>query len=156
MANTREPRTPIGGASRLLLDGAWTEIDGFESGTYMGDQMPFFINSPVMSLSSAAANQGSYLVPFRATIVKCIANLVQAPAGASGGLNVGTRADPDHFLDLYDFSTGHATGLIDLTDLSQMVNTSIDAGDIVEFDTDGDGTSAGLVAVTLICVPRLA
>jgi hypothetical protein len=145
----------IGGAHQVALTGAFKVIPGFAAGTYKGDQLPFFINSPVMAwATTAVVQQGTFMVPFNAKIVGLLANVVAAPTTADGSIfEVGTRADPDHFLAGYAFASTVSTGLVDLSSATELVNTSIDAGDVIEFSL-GIETAVGSIAATLVCVPR--
>lgn len=147
------PNATMGRASEVTLDGAFRVIPGFTAGAYQGDQLPFFIGSPAMAMNSAASNQAGLMVPFNATIAAAMLMVTAAPNAANTVLS-GTRADPDHFLDSYSIATT-ITGLTDISSASLLVNTSIDAGDIVEFSTGGEATVAAQCAVTLICVPKI-
>ncbi len=118
-------------------------------------ELALCINSPVMSLSSAAANQGSFVAPCDLTIVAIVYNLIAAPDVAAAEVEVGSRADDDEFVAAWSIPTTHATGLAELpTDDAAVISLNIDKGDVVEFKTDGGATSTGSIAVTLVCMPR--
>jgi len=115
-------------------------------------KIPIVVNSPVMSLSSAASSQGSFVAPCDGTIVQAAMNLIQAPDGATAKLSIGKRGAATAY-DQYSIATTHATGAIDLP-LSGFTSTSVTKGDVIEFATDGAATTAGLVAITLVIMPR--
>lgn len=113
----------------------------------------FIVNSPVMSLSSAAANQGSFVAPCDGTIVAAVANLIQAGTGGTNHLlKFGDRATASAF-GVTTFTTGSSTGVKDLlADLT--VTKTVTKGQVIEFNTDGGATSGGLVAATLVIAPN--
>lgn len=146
--------TGRGKLSAIDVDGAMTVVPGYSQGAQMADQMPVYVNSPLLSLSTAASADGQFMVPFDATIVAVMANITELPDDAAGLLNIGSNADADKFLDDYSIATDADTGLVDLVD--ELVTDEVDAGDVIEFSTDGGATSTGSVAVTLVLAPRLA
>lgn len=118
--------------------------------------IPFVVNSPEMSLSTAASDQGKFVAPCDGTIVKCTVNLVEAPGTASATMSIGIGTDTDYFTSTTDltFATGDATGVRDMTgDLS---NLDVNEGDVIEFNTAGEATTTGLVAATLVISPNAA
>ncbi len=146
-------KSPEARMSAVVMDGVLEKIPGFSAGLF-GENLPFFINSPVMTLHTAQSNQGAFMVPFDATILAVLINVIEDPGTAAGTINVGTRANNDAFVDAYSVATDATLGLADITDNAAVVGTSITAGDVIEFDTGGEATTTGLIAVTLVCVPR--
>jgi len=116
----------------------------------------FVVNSPEMTLHTAQADQGKFTAPCNGTIVKCVANLIEAPGTAAGGIDIGKQGDADYFTatGVISFGTGHALGAIDIT--SSLTNTDVNEGDVIEFGTDGNATTTGLIAVTLVISPNAA
>ncbi len=112
----------------------------------------FTANSPEMSLSTAATNQGKMVAPCDGTIVAVIANLVQAPGSAAAKLQIGDGAGVNTFGE-YSFATTAALGVIDL-DVSALTTAVVTKGAVIEFNTDGAATSTGLVAVTIVVSPN--
>lgn len=145
--------------SHSVMDGLLRKIPGFESGLY-GDQLPFFINSPVMTLHTAVTNQGSFVAPCDMTIVGCIENLVELPGTANATVLIGTRADPNAFATaITSLTSGNggvvgATVLDVATDFDGVSTVNVSQGDVIEFATGGEATTTGLAAYTLVCVPR--
>lgn len=114
--------------------------------------LPIVINSPAMALDSAATHQAPFVMPCNGEIVQATVNLIQAPAGAAAALQFGTRADATAF-ESYSIATSHATGALDIP-LSGFAETDVSKGDVVEFSTDGSATASGIVAATLVIMPR--
>lgn len=115
--------------------------------------LPFVAGSPVMSLSTAAANQGEIASPTAGTIVQALLNILQAPDGAAAAVNIGIRGDADYFLTSgYSVATTAAVEVIDIT--ASLTNTAVTKGQVLSFDTDGAATATGLVAVTLVISPN--
>jgi hypothetical protein len=141
-------------ANAIEMNGLLHKIPGFESGL-KGDQLPIFINSPVMTLHTAQSNQGPFVAPCDLEIVGIAANLIEAPGTAAGTIDIGTRATADANVAAYSFATTDSTGFYNL-DLTDATVTSLlfSQGDVIEFSTNGEATTTGLIALTLICVPR--
>lgn len=147
-------KSKIGRMSELTMDGGFTVIPGFEAGAYDGDKQPFFIDSGAISISATTgnANVKGMMVPFNATLVKALYSWQTAPTATSVPLNVGVRGTAGKFISALDiYATGTGLNTVSATDIA---DTEIDAGDIVEFDIDPTATSGGVVGVTLVCVPR--
>lgn len=119
--------------------------------------MLFAVNSPVMSLSAAASNQGSFVVPCACEIEEIICNLVAVPNTTPATLNIGTRADADALVDAYSIPITATAGAftIPLTNAA-VVATKLNKGDVLEFSTGGEAASAGSVGVTLVLKPSAA
>jgi len=115
-------------------------------------KMPLAINSGVMTLYTAVANNGSFVAPCDLEIVQATVNVIVAPGTAAAALKIGTRAGATAF-ESYSIATSHALGAIDLP-VSAFTTVNISKGDVVEFGTDGAATSTGDAAVTLVCIPR--
>lgn len=133
--------SPSGRTSALQYDGS----------------LPVVINSPVMAYAATAvSNQGSFVAPCDLEIVAAVLNVIVTPTHATADLNIGTRADADAFLDLFEV-TDLATGVHDLLTEGGVlwVNKNINRGDVVEFELTAADTT-GDIAVTLVCMPRYA
>jgi hypothetical protein len=116
--------------------------------------LTFVVNSPTMSLETAAANQGAFVAPCNGEIVAIIGNLIEAPGTAAGTVNIGTVADVDHFLDAYSIATTAAVGVFEIPlDNTAVVNTTVTKGDVIEFDTGGEATTTGIAAFTVVINP---
>ncbi len=142
-------------AGAVQLDGLFHKIPGFEAGAQRGDQLPILINSPVMTLHTAQSNQGSFVAPCDLTIVGIAANVIEAPGTAAGTIDIGTRADDNSNVAAYSFATDETLGYqaLDLTDAT-VLSLTFNQGDVIEFATNGEATTTGLIALTLVCVPR--
>ena len=121
------------------------------SGLQWDGGIPLVVNSPEMSLSTAASDQGKFTAPCDGTIVKVMANLVQAPGTAAAKLQIGADGSKTSIGE-HTFATTDSTGPVDVTD--SMTDLSVSAGDVIEFGTDGAATSTGLVAATLVIMPN--
>ena len=141
-------KTSIGRLSQVSMDGPTLVVPGMENKAYQADQLPFIISSPLLTLvTQGLANQGSFMVPFNAKIVRVMVSIETPVTATAPLLNIGTKADEDHFLDAYTLrSIATSTGLHTLsTATTFFVNDQIDAGDIVEFDADAADDAKTLV-----------
>lgn len=142
--------------SQVQIDGKLSSIPGLDgTGQLMADRLPIFINSPVMTLHTAESTKGAFVAPCALEIVGIAANVIEAPGTAAGTIDVGTRADDDAFVAAYSFATDESTGYqaLDMA-AATVVSTTISQGDVVEFATNGEATTTGLIAVTLVCLPK--
>lgn len=139
-------------ASRVEVDGGARSMPGM--GEVGLDQMPILINSPVMTLHTADANNGSFVAPCDLTIVGIAANVIEAPGTAAGTIDIGTYANDDVNVAAYSFATDETLGYqaLDLDDAT-VLSLSFSQGDVIEFTTNGEATTTGLIALTLVCVP---
>jgi hypothetical protein len=140
-------------ASAIQLDGKFHNMPGMEDGKTL-DQMPIFINSPVLTLHTAQTNQGSFVAPCDLTIIGIAANVLEQPGTAAGTIDIGYNGDDDAYVAAYSFATDETLGYqaLDLDDAT-VLSTSISQGAVVEFTTNGEATTTGEVALTLICIP---
>ena len=118
--------------------------------------LPIVINSPIMTLTATAAglqDQGSFLAPCDLEIVRALIKVLSSTTSSLAALDIGERGDPDSYLDAYPL-TDLVAGLheLDLT-ASQFATLNINKGDVVEFSSP-QATAAGVIAVSLVCMPR--
>jgi len=129
----------------------------YRSGDMVWDgKTPVIFNSPVMNLHTAAVvNQAAFVAPCDLEIVQITYNVIVAPGTAAATFNFGNKADNDAYVDAFSIATTHATGSHDLPlSNAAVVSTSINKGAVVEFDTGGEATATGSVAITVVCMPR--
>lgn len=123
-----------------------------------------YTHSAVLTFTSATQSAlGRFVSPCDGTIVAMMANIIAAPATATGKvISVGSPADDDAHYVAYDIAT-LATGELDLFQ-AMTVNTATAAtvkgktvgkGDVVQFAIGADGASpTGVVAVTMVIAPN--
>lgn len=135
------PKAPEARASAVQYDGA----------------MLFVANSPIMSLSSAATVQGAFVAPCACEIEEIIYNVIAAPDGAPATFNIGTQANNDALVDAFSIATSVALGAktLPLSDAA-VVGTKLNKGDIITFDTGGEASTAGSVAISVVFKPQAA
>ena len=114
------------------------------------------IPSPVITLTATAAgvqDQGPFLAPCDLKIVRALVKVIASTTSSLARLDIGERADPDSYLDAFPL-TNLVAGLheLDLTATS-FATLNIAKGDVVEFSTP-QATAAGVIAVSLVCMPR--
>lgn len=143
--------TPVGRIDYIQGAGALRAIPGYETGAFSADQMPSFIYSDLLDLSTASGTH--FLVPFKANIVKAMINIVAAAASnENGNAQFGTQSNNTVF-GTFTINDTSSTGLQDVT--GSLSDTTIDKGDIVRLGCDGGATTAKNFATMLIIAPRL-
>lgn len=135
------PKAMEARASAILYDGA----------------MLFAANSPIMSLATAATVQGPFVAPCACEIAEIVCNLIAAPDGAPATINIGTQANNDALVDAYSIATSAATGPFTIPlDNAAVVGTTLNKGDVLTFDTGGEGSTVGSIAITVVFKPKAA
>lgn len=116
----------------------------------------YAVSSPLMNLHTAPVlAQGEFVAPCDGTIVKVLRNLTVVPGTANATLTIGKNGDTDFFIDdhvLLTTGNGGVAGVEDIT--SELANTAVAAGDIIQFATGGEATSTGNVAAVVVIMPR--
>lgn len=165
MANTRKERTVEARLNAVVPNGNIREVPGF-TGTatnqaQMMDEVPFLIDFGMTNHSSATTNVsvGSKVVPFDFKIVGAVVPVEDAFGTSSATartLTVGTRDDPDAFVDDYVFATDTATGSLNIfSTATEWVSYNGNAGEELIYGIQQTGTAtAGRTGLCLIVVPR--
>jgi hypothetical protein len=110
-------------------------------------------DSGLLDLTTATTGNGQGLFHAYADfdIESVLLNVTEVPVSAAGSVEIGDQSSDVSILD-YSVLTTADLGLLDITD--ELVKTTIDAGDVVRFNTDGAATSAGEAIVSVVLRPR--
>lgn len=111
------------------------------------------INSGLVTLSTAQTDNAPFVMPCDGTIVQATARVTVAAGTATATLTIGTQASDVGIMDK-DFATTDGAGEYDC--LADLVTATVTKGDIILFGSDGNATSTGLVAITLVVSPNAA
>lgn len=146
MSNTKGTQAEI---SKVQLDGLTRKIPGYQTGAYMGDQLPMdLMESGYTSLFGGAnTNVASFIVPFDYLTSSAYMNLDVQPGTAAATVSIGISGSLNTILNAYSIATAQAVGWLDLTTNAAFTGASQfglgNQGDIVIFSTNGNATSTG-------------
>lgn len=165
MANTRKERTVEARLNAIVPNGNIRAVPGYgataTNQAQMMDEMPFLIDFGMTAHSSAttSVSVGGKVVPFDFKIVGAIVP-VEDGFGTSSAtartLTVGTRDDPDAFVDDYIFATDTATGALNIfSTATEWVSYEGNAGEELIYGVQQTTTAtAGRTGLVLVVVPR--
>lgn len=111
--------------------------------------IPYFIQSGLLDLVAAVANQAAYVFPVNATILS-IRWRVRVAVDATSVARVGDTTTAARFASTTILTTDVAGSVIAAT----ILDASPAAGDALVFGGDGGATAAGSVDGTVIWTPR--